>query len=205
MILLVAILVILLHVGVRVKCKRASSCKSRKCGHRAHIPPLNEIQCTHFPTEEVPESHGTSTIVLSCIDYRFIRAVVELVKEDEGLTLYDTFCLAGGSLGYNQTVYPSWPPTWLDTLTLAKQLHGITTIVVVEHMDCGMYKSIYPDAVDPKLEKIHHQQNLQAFQTAMATIEPTLQVRGYLLYLDGESCEKTRLTHLVLIISLIIL
>jgi hypothetical protein len=183
--LIVISIVLLLIAGVKMWKQGNNSHKRMRCGHR--IPPINKKQCTDFCVKDVPESHGTSTIVLSCIDYRFIHAVVELIKDDEGVHFYDTFSLAGGSLGYNQTTYPSWPPTWLDTLTLAKQLHGIKQIIVVEHEDCGMYKAEYPSAVDPIQERILHQQNMEAFKVAMATLEPTLEVRGYLLYLDGTS------------------
>lgn len=180
-VLIVLCIVLLMIAGIKMwKGQRKNRCCSK-------IPPIGKKQCTDFCVKDVPEAHGTTTIVLSCIDYRFIHAVMELIKDDEGVHFYDTFSLAGGSLGYNQTTYPSWPTTWLDTVTLAKQLHGITQIIVVEHMDCGMYKTEYPSAVDPVQERLYHQQNMQAFKTAMATLEPALTVRGYLLYLNGES------------------
>lgn len=105
--------------------------------------------------EDVKETHGTSTLTLSCIDYRFIEGVNEIMREQEKVPYYDAFVLAGASLGYNQTIYPDWPQTLRDHITLAKQLHHISRIVVIEHMDCGMYKAVYPE-MTPTNEKEYH-------------------------------------------------
>lgn len=169
--------------GTRRSCCTNSCGNSSSCG----TPPSVGNICGRFDTEEVPESHGTSTLLLSCIDYRFVEGVVEVLRDEEHVRFYDSFSLAGGSLGYNQTVYPNWPPTWLDTVSLAQTLHHISQIIVVEHMDCGMYKAIYPDIVNMAQERALHLQNMQTFQAAMAVLYPTLAVRGYLIYLDGHA------------------
>lgn len=148
-------------------------------------PPATGPICgRRFDTEEVPESHGTTTLSLSCIDYRFVESIPEVLRDEEGVEFFDGFALAGGSLGYNQTMFTSWPQTWLDTVQIAITLHKITTIIIVEHMDCGMYTTIY-GPLTPTEEHALHLQNMQTFRTAMATLFPTLAVRGYLVYLDG--------------------
>jgi len=188
--LLVVILIVLRWLLTPTRCARNTKrCRNKGDNGAKRNKCDKDIKLlhTHFDVLDVPESHGTTTLVLSCIDYRFIDAVTELVREEEEVEFYDTFSLAGGSLGYNQTVYATWPQTFLDTVALAKSLHGITKIVVVEHMSCGMYKSIYPDAIYPKKERLHHIQNIHDFKTAMSSVEPTLTVHGYLLYENGDS------------------
>lgn len=196
LLLLLVFIVCLIFFTRRSRCHlfKKINKKGCLCDHHCRISSssssamvVGDVQHTDFRVLEVPESHGTSTLVLSCIDYRFIDAVVQLVRKEEHVHFYDTFSLAGGSLGYNQSVYSNWPPTFLDTVGLAKSLHGITNIVVVEHMDCGMYKSIYSDAYIPKQERLYHIQNLQTFQQAMSIVEPTLTIRGYLLYENGDT------------------
>jgi carbonic anhydrase len=134
------------------------------------------------------QKHGTSTLVLSCIDYRFVHGIPEVLCQEEEVDEYDQFSLAGGSLGYNQSIFPDWPQTWLDHVALARSLHSISQIVLVEHMDCGMYKQVYP-GMTPSQERQHHLDNMLAFQTAMNSVLPfpLLPIRGYLLYLDGSS------------------
>ena len=138
-----------------------------------------------FDVEDVPESKGTTTICLSCIDYRFVESIGQVLETEEDVHYYDPFSLAGASLGYNQTGFVNWPQTWLDTVGLAKSLHNITQIIVIEHMDCGMYRAVYGQNITPEQERQLHIQNIQTFKNAMASLEPTLALRGYLVYLDG--------------------
>lgn len=175
-------------------CHQTLGCSCTRRKRKVVLPEIGEIlDHEPFQVENVAESSGTSTLVLSCIDYRFVRAVDELVRDEEGLEYWDAFALAGGSLGYNQSnVFPTWPQTWLDHVTLARSLHGIHQIVVVEHMDCGMYKQIYPNEHTPALERARHIENIHTFKTAMDTILTgcpghPIAIRGYLLYRDGHS------------------
>jgi hypothetical protein len=173
-------------VGIGRKSSHNNRTKCRRTCPRGP-PATGDICGLCVDVEDVPESYGTTTICLSCIDYRFVESISEILEAEENVHYYDPFSLAGASLGYNQTVYPDWPQTWLDTVGLAKSLHKISQIIVIEHMDCGMYRAIYGANITPEQERVLHVENLQTFKTAMATLEPTLAVRGYLVYLDGSA------------------
>jgi carbonic anhydrase len=185
-------IVVLMALALRRVNKKSGCCCKKSCkprcrsSHHAQPPPSGPICGDEFDVEDVPESYGTTTICLSCIDYRFVESIPEVLQEEEDVEFYDPFSLAGGSLGYNQTVFSTWPQTWLDTVQLAITLHKITQIIIVEHMDCGMYTNIY-GPLTPDEERQKHIDNMQTFQTAMATQFPTLAVRGYLVYLDGHA------------------
>ena len=186
-VLCVVVLVVAVVLAVKGGQCRPPVRKRRRCGRSSHPPPMGRVRCLKLDVEDVPEAHGTTTICLSCIDYRFVDAIGEILEDEEDVRYYDPFSLAGASLGYNQTVFPTWPQTWLDTVNLAKTLHSIKQVIVIEHMDCGMYRSIYGQNITPAEEHALHIQNVQAFRTAMASLEPTLAVRAYLAYLDGHA------------------
>lgn len=133
-------------------------------------------------------------LALSCMDYRLFDKTVELLHHDCDVDGFDYHVLAGGSLGYNQNKYECWHTSYLDHVDLAIKLHDIQTIVVVDHMDCGAYKLLYPELNlqdNPILEKRLHIENIEKFINSMKYMYPQFNYNGYLLDLNGNFIELT--------------
>lgn len=85
------------------------------------------------------------------------------------------FILAGASLGYNQNVYSAWTKTLDNHIELAKKLHDIKEIIVIDHMSCGAYKIFYNKKSITETEEIElHKKKY-----------PELKVTTLLMKLDG--------------------
>ncbi len=112
-------------------------------------------------------SPAKMALLVTCMDYRYPHRVVNVM---DGLGLaraYDTFVLAGASLGAH---VPKWQEVLVSHVKAAVFLnHHIKKIVLLDHRDCGAYKHPreigvpenvlkdgLPDDVLPSKEKACH-------------------------------------------------
>lgn len=127
--------------------------------------------------------HNATSLVLMCMDYRFVSETIQYLNKHREND-FDQLVLAGASLGYNESIEAysgkeipkdttnNWHLTYEDHVRLAIKLHHITEIIVVDHMDCGHYRSVYGESVDtPKKEKAKHKFNLHKFVRLMKSKE----------------------------------
>jgi carbonic anhydrase len=100
---------------------------------------------------------------------------------------YDHVVLAGASLGAITSKYPDWGRTFWEHLGVAIQLHHVKTVIVLDHRDCGAYKTILGEdlAPDPAKEMRVHAKQLTALRTAIRKRHANLQVELLLMALDG--------------------
>lgn len=98
-------------------------------------------------------------LVLTCIDYRFVHVVPEYMNKHYPSLSYDHAILAGASLGVFTGIYPAWASTFWEHLEVAIALHGIHTVIILDHRDCGAYREFeaLPDSPDLNLERTIHQ------------------------------------------------
>ncbi|CAO3607751.1 unnamed protein product [Cunninghamella echinulata] len=99
------------------------------------------------------------------MDLRVLDDIVIFMKEDNLTNRYDHFILAGASLGtHNDNPYgPKWKETLFQNFEIAKNIHHIEDVYIVEHRDCGAYKKFLSnngtfgdsDADQQKEYKIH--------------------------------------------------
>jgi len=79
-------------------------------------------------------------LVLTCIDYRFVHVIPQYMQEHYPSLSYDHTILAGASLGVFTGIYPAWASTFWEHLEVAIALHGIHTVIILDHRDCGAYR-----------------------------------------------------------------
>ena len=129
-------------------------------------------------------------LVLTCMDFRFVNDTVQFLNK-EYKDAYNKFSLAGSSLGYNQNTFPEWSITFDKHIELAKDLHDIDEIIVVDHMDCGAYRILYDNPSMSKEEEYDlHRKNLDKFKAIMNKNHPSLKVSTFLVDTDGSIDEK---------------
>jgi carbonic anhydrase len=124
-------------------------------------------------------------VVLSCMDFRFVNDTVYFLNK-QYKDNYNKLSLAGASLGYNQDTFKEWGITIDKHIELAKQLHDVNEIIVIDHMDCGAYRILYDNEQMSKEEEYDlHRKNLNKFRTIMNKKFPELKVTTLLVNIDG--------------------
>ena len=167
---------------------------------------------THYIQKDNTDENSTQqtakAMVLTCMDYRLVDDAVYAMIQKGYLNNYDEFVLAGASLGYINN--DRWRNAFDDHVILAIKLHQINEIIVIDHRDCGYYKSIYGSDVikqaDRNKETMHHKTNIYKFAKHISDnvvngkfVLPKLTISGYLMNLDGsiEQIGKWNYTELV--------
>jgi carbonic anhydrase len=96
------------------------------------------------------------TLCITCIDYRFVNKDVTWLNTELGLDFdnWDVVALAGASLAAIPTRVPQNPAAFWDQIKIAKDLHKIKSIILLDHIDCGAYRVAYgkpPPPAEPVL------------------------------------------------------
>lgn len=126
-------------------------------------------------------------LLLSCMDYRLIDDIGRYM-DGRGLTnRYDHVILAGASLGALTDQKKAWGEAFWDHVAVAKQLHRIRRVMVMDHRDCGAYRVFLKTdvAADPERETAIHAEQLRALGAGIKARHPDLEVELLLMALDG--------------------
>lgn len=141
---------------------------------------------THAPSQ--PHSSAvTEVLLLTCMDSRLMDEI-ERYMTGRGLRdKYDHIVLAGASLGAQTHHYPAWSQTFWEHLDIALRLHRISTVMLLDHRDCGAYKVLLgcEHLEDEAAERDCHAANLRTMKGALAERYPQLKVEMLLMALDG--------------------
>ena len=126
-------------------------------------------------------------LLLSCMDYRLVDDLVKMMGTMGMQDNYDHVVLAGASLGVVNDKFAGWHDTFWQHLDVAKQLHGIEEVIVIDHRDCGAYRLALGEAAvsTPEAELQMHTLAINEFALRVAARHPELKVEGWLMALDG--------------------
>ena len=81
-------------------------------------------------------------MVLSCIDPRFQPKVSNYLKNKKLIGKYSAFTIAGGGIGVTERKFKKWHSTFWENLATSIKLHRITSLIVINHNDCGAAKIV---------------------------------------------------------------
>ena len=81
-------------------------------------------------------------MVLSCIDPRFQSKVFNYLKRKKLIGKYSSFTIAGGGIGVTANRFKKWHSTFWENLATSIKLHRITSLIVINHNDCGAAKIV---------------------------------------------------------------
>lgn len=126
---------------------------------------------------------------LTCIDYRLVDDAVRFFAQLGLANSYDELALAGASLAAVSPKFPSANAAFWDQLSIAKTLHHIKKVVVLDHRDCGAYKVAFGKdyAGEHGAETAQHKTVMAALQTAIGQMHADLKSEFYLMALDGKA------------------
>jgi hypothetical protein len=166
---------------------------SHVCLHRRRFGTLAAAGIALLPLRARAAGHAEA-LALTCIDYRLVDDAVHFF---DGLHLtneYDQVSLAGASLAVVSPKFPSSSTAFWDHVEIAKTLHHIKKVIVLDHRDCGAYKVAFGEklAVERSAETEQHKSVMIEFKAALAKRHSDLESDFYLLALDG-TAEKISL------------
>ena len=140
-------------------------------------------------TQNQLEAHLAKALVISCIDFRLIDDMVYYFNKTGYNNNYDSYIVAGASLGYNNPYSKEhateWRKTFEDHIDLSIKLHHITEIIIMDHMECGAYKAVYGQNLTPEEEKIKHDENLKLLKNVLNEKYPQLKITLCIMNLEG--------------------
>jgi hypothetical protein len=140
-----------------------------------------------LPMASANASGQAEVLLLSCMDFRLLDEIARYM-DGRGLTnKYDHVILAGASLGALVDAKPEWGATFWNHVEVAKELHHIKKVMIIDHRDCGAYKVfIGPDtAKDRETETRFHTEQLRKLAAALTKRHSDLNVELLLMSLDG--------------------
>lgn len=134
------------------------------------------------------EAGQADALLLSCMDYRLLDEIVAYMNGRGMRDKYDHVILAGAGLGALTDKRPDWGAAFWQHVDVAKQLHHIHKLIVMDHRDCGAYREFLgvDYGKDPKAETEIHTKYLRAFAVAAKERHPELEVELLLMSLDGK-------------------
>ena len=130
-------------------------------------------------------------LVISCSDFRFISAQRQ-ARLDLGLeNAYDLIARPGG---VRQIVLPTSEAarqTMVEEIELLRQLHSFQRIVLMNHMECGLYKDISTRTTEAQV----HREHLRQAHDLLHERYPDLTVETYLSVIGPAGVEVVRLVR----------
>lgn len=126
-------------------------------------------------------------LALTCIDYRVVDDDIRFINGTGLQKNYDLVALAGASLAAVSDKFPSSNQAFWDHVDIAKKLHHVKKLVVVDHRDCGAYKVAFGNdyAPNPPAEDAQHKGVMEQLKALLAQKHPELTSEYYLMALDG--------------------
>jgi Carbonic anhydrase. len=140
----------------------------------------------------VPAFAGhAEALVLTCIDYRLVDDAVHFFNGRHLTNEYDQVSLAGASLAAVSKTFPSSNAAFWDHVEIAKKLHAIKKVIVLDHRDCGAFKVAFGDkfAAERAAETAQHKAVMAELKAALKQKHPDLGAEFFLMALDGAAEE----------------
>jgi carbonic anhydrase len=126
-------------------------------------------------------------MVLGCIDPRMQEPVRDFAVKHGLIGQYSQFTIAGAAIGVVAPAFAEWHKAFWDNLATTMKLHGIETVIAIDHRDCGAARIAYGDAsiATPEVETETHRAALAEFRKEVGERQPQLKIETILMALDG--------------------
>jgi carbonic anhydrase len=138
---------------------------------------------------ETAEAAPVTALAITCIDYRLVDDAVRFFNRRHMTNDYDQVSLAGASLAAVSDKFPSSNAAFWDHVGIAKQLHQVKKVIVVDHRDCGAFKVAFGKDYkgEGAAETAQHKTVMEQVKAKLAQTHPDLQAEFYLMALDGKA------------------
>ncbi|WP_406698783.1 hypothetical protein V5E97_07840 [Singulisphaera sp. Ch08] len=138
-----------------------------------------------------PYAPPHNVLLLSCMDLRLLDETVAFMDGIGMINRYDHVILAGASLGACYDGLPHWGQTFWDHVDIARELHDIREIYILEHRQCGAYLKLLGFAAweSEELEALAHAEVASRLKSQIQVRHSDLGVRAFLMGLSGAVIE----------------
>ena len=131
------------------------------------------------------EEKPVTALAVTCIDFRLVADAGRFFASQNLANDYDQVSLAGASLAAVSPRFPSSNAAFWDHVSIARQLHNIRKLVVVDHRDCGAYRVAFERSFAGSEETEQHRSVMNEVKERLARVHPDLPSEFYLMALDG--------------------
>ncbi len=130
-----------------------------------------------------------TALAITCIDYRLVDDAVRFFNRRHMTNDYDQVSLAGASLAAVSDKFPSSNAAFWDQVGIAKELHHIKKVIVVDHRDCGAFRVAFGADYQGHgaAETAQHKGVMEQVKTKLTQTHPELAAEFYLMALDGKA------------------
>ena len=122
-----------------------------------------------------------SNLTISCIDFRYRKGLADWIEAELG-GQSDIVAAAGAS---KAIMDEDTQATLLKQVSLAKQLHDIQNLHIVDHTDCGAYGGAAKHNGDTRAEIDEHNELLNKAKELIELQVDGVTVHTYILGIDG--------------------
>lgn len=112
--------------------------------------------------------HTAQALVVTCIDFRLQEAINNWISQNFAPKTFDRVALAGGVKNLD---------TILSQIDIARRLHRIKKVILINHEDCGAYGK--------RGTHEKHVGDLTKASKKIKSLFPKLEVKTFYLHLDG--------------------
>lgn len=127
--------------------------------------------------------HKAKTLLIHCIDFRFIKKIKEWMEKEGLLGECDVVTLAGAVQNIISPKNEAEKELVLRQIDIAKRLHDIDEVILMNHTDCGAYGG--RDAFTNELaEEEKHELDLREARAFVLSRFPSLKARLILARID---------------------
>lgn len=130
-------------------------------------------------------SHKCSNLVLHCIDFRFMRGIREYLDACGFTGDSDIVSMAGAAKNLLESADPSSAATARLQIKLSHDLHGISRVILMNHLDCGAYGGRAAFASDEE-EYSRHAEDLRSARASIVSEYPSTEVRLIIAKIDAD-------------------
>lgn len=118
--------------------------------------------------------HTAKALVLRCMDFRFVTTLREHLLSLGLKDQYDLVCVAGSAKNMVDPFDAKDPEFVMRQIEIARKLHSIQEVVVINHLDCGAYGKIFSTMEE---ERHRHEADLVKAKAMINQKFPELKVR----------------------------
>lgn len=127
--------------------------------------------------------HRAKAVLIHCIDFRFIKAIKDWLESEGLLGACDEVALAGGVQIIISPKNEVEKELVLRQIDIAKRLHDIDEVILMNHTDCGAYGG--RDAFTNELvEEEKHELDMREARAVVLSRFPSLKARLILARID---------------------
>ena len=127
-------------------------------------------------------------MVLACIDPRMQEPVHRYTVVQNLTGKFSQFVIAGAAIGVVAPAFKDWHKTFWDNLAASIALHNISSVIAIDHRDCGAAAIAYgkDKVATPADETAVHRAALAEFRKQVNQRQPKLKVETGLMSIEGK-------------------